>query len=193
MSANNGTTWTVVGTNSSSFTPTQTQVGQILRVQLAFTDGAGNSENVISDPTSIVGDLFTGTAASNLFSGTNGDDQALGLGGNDNLIGSLGDDTLIGGNGDDSHFGGVGNDSMVGGLGNDTYGVDSALDVIVEAAAAGIDTVNSSIDHTLAVNVEHLNLNGTALNGTGNAQANAITGNAFDNTLNGLADNDTLG
>ena len=192
MSANNGTTWTVVGTNSQSFTPTQTQVGQIIRVQVAFTDGAGNSENLISQPTGVVGDLFTGTAASNLFSGTDGDDQALGLGGNDNLIGSLGDDTLIGGDGDDSHFGGVGNDSMVGGLGNDTYGVDSALDVIVEAAAAGTDTVNSSVDHTLAANVEHLTLTGAALTGTGNTLANAITGNTNNNTLNGLDGNDTL-
>ncbi|MGA1303867.1 MAG: peroxidase family protein, partial [Cyanobium sp.] len=192
MSANNGNTWTVVGTNSPTFTPTPAQVGRILRVQVAYTDGAGNSENLISQPTSVVGDLYTGTAANNLFTGTNGDDRALGLGGNDNLIGAAGNDTLEGGNGDDSHLGGVGNDFMVGGLGNDTYAVDSVLDVIVEAVNEGTDTVNSSIDHTLAANVENLNLIGTALIGTGNTLANVITGNAGNNTLNGLDGNDTL-
>ena len=191
-SANNGATWTVVGANSPTFTPTQLQVGRILRVLVSFTDGAGNSENLISQPTSVVGDLFTGTAAANLFTGTAGDDRALGLAGNDNLIGGLGSDTLDGGLGNDTLDGGAGIDSLIGGADNDTYLVDSTLDVIVEAAAGGIDTVSSSVDYVLSANVENLTLTGSALSGTGNGEANSITGTAGNNTLDGGGGNDTL-
>jgi Ca2+-binding RTX toxin-like protein len=191
-SANNGATWTVVGANSPTFTPTQVQVGRILRVMVSFTDGAGNSENLISQPTSVVGDLFTGTAAANLFTGSAGDDRALGLAGNDNLIGGLGSDTLDGGIGNDTLNGGAGIDSLIGGAGNDTYFVDSSLDVIVEAAASGIDTVSSSVDYALSANVENLTLTGSALSGTGNADANVLTGNAGNNSLDGGGGNDTL-
>ena len=191
-SATNGATWTVVGTNSPTFTPTQVQVGRILRVLVSFTDGAGNSEILISEPTSVVGDLFTGTTAANLFTGTAGDDRALGLAGNDNLIGGLGSDTLDGGIGNDTLNGGAGNDSLIGGAGNDTYLVESTLDAVVEAPASGIDTVSSSVNYVLSANLENLTLTGTALSGTGNAEANAITGTAGNNTLDGGAGTDTL-
>jgi hypothetical protein len=81
---------------------------------------------------------------------------------------------------------------MNGGVGDDTFTVDSALDVVVEALGEGTDRVNSSVNHTLAANVENLTLTGTALTGTGNALANALTGNASNNTLSGLVGNDTL-
>jgi Ca2+-binding RTX toxin-like protein len=162
-------------------------------VLVSFTDGAGNSENLISQPTSVVGDLFTGTAAANLFTGTAGDDRALGLAGNDNLIGGLGSDTLDGGLGNDTLNGGAGIDSLIGGADNDTYLVDSTLDVIVEAAAGGIDTVSSTVSLTLAENVDNLVLGGAAaLNGSGNTAANLLTGNAANNQLAGQAGNDTL-
>jgi Ca2+-binding RTX toxin-like protein len=84
---------------------------------------------------------------------------------------------------------------MVGGLGDDTYGVDSTGDVIVEKAAEGTDTVQSSIGFSLALlpNLENLTLiGGAAINGTGNALANIITGNAANNVLTGAAGDDTL-
>jgi Ca2+-binding RTX toxin-like protein len=191
-SANNGATWTVVGSNTPTYTPTQNQVGRILRVQVSFVDGAGTSENLVSPPTGVVGDLYTGTAAANLFTGTAGDDWALGLAGNDNLIGGLGNDSLDGGAGNDTLNGGVGNDSMAGGAGNDTYIVDSSLDVVLEATAAGTDQVNSTVNYFLSANVENLTLLGAALSGTGNADANVITGNVGNNTLDGGAGSDTL-
>jgi Ca2+-binding RTX toxin-like protein len=108
-----------------------------------------------------------------------------------------GNDTLISGVGNDTLDGGTGNDTMNGGGGNDIYRVDSAGDVVQESVNGGVDTVVSSVDHTLAGNVENLTLfnvvtQSTAFNGTGNDLNNAILGNAFNNVLRGLAGDDTI-
>jgi Ca2+-binding RTX toxin-like protein len=91
---------------------------------------------------------------------------------------------------------------MVGGDGNDTYTVNTAQDVVTEAAGGGSDKVLSSITYTLGANVEELELTGGGnIDGTGNTLANIITGNSGNNvlaggsgddTLNGGAGNDTL-
>ncbi|BCH20393.1 cadherin domain-containing protein [Mesorhizobium sp. L-8-3] len=88
--------------------------------------------------------------------------------------------------------GGAGADRLVGGTGNDTYYVDNAGDVVVEAAGQGTDRVFSSVNHSLAANVENLTLTGSALVGVGNGLGNVITGNALANTLNGGAGADRL-
>ena len=89
--------------------------------------------------------------------------------------------------------GGAGEDTMAGGGGNDIYVVDNAADVVSEGAAAGTDRVDSSVNFTLAVNVENLTITGAAAAAaTGNNLANAITGNANLNTLNGEAGADAL-
>ena len=89
--------------------------------------------------------------------------------------------------------GGTGNDTMAGGAGNDTYVVREAGDVVQEALDAGTDKVEALVTHTLASNVESLQLMGTvAISGTGNGLDNLITGNAAGNVLNGGLGNDTL-
>jgi Ca2+-binding RTX toxin-like protein len=87
-----------------------------------------------------------------------------------------------------------GADRLYGYDGNDTYVVDSSGDLIFEVSAAGgTDTIQSSVNHTLATNVENLTLTGAAtINGTGNTLANVIVGNTGVNFLDGKLGGDTL-
>jgi len=114
---------------------------------------------------------------------SSGADHGFGNGLANRITGNAADNTLDGG---------LGADSLAGGLGNDTYWVDDVGDVVVEGVNGGIDTVLSSITHTLQANVENLTLTGAgAINGTGNGLDNWLTGNAGINTLAGAAGNDT--
>ena len=98
------------------------------------------------------------------------------------------------GNAADNRLDGLGGtDSMAGGAGNDIYVVDTALDVVIEGAGGGVDTVESSVTLTLSGEVENLVLTGiSSISGTGNAANNVIIGNAAPNSLVGGAGNDTL-
>ncbi len=101
--------------------------------------------------------------------------------------------TLTGNAGDNTLDGGAGADKLIGGLGNDTYIIDTAADSISEAANAGNDTVQATYSYTLATNLENITLLGTsAINATGNTQANILTGNAASNILNGMTGADTM-
>ena len=133
-----------------------------------------------------------GNAGDNRITGTSGRNFLNGEGGNDTLEGGSGNDDLNGGMGNDTLDGGAGNDLMMGGAGNDTYIVGSTGDVVLELNGEGTDSVIAWINHTLAVNVEHLELRGGAVAGRGNADDNMITGTSGRNFLNGEAGNDTL-
>ncbi|MFM6584349.1 MAG: beta strand repeat-containing protein [Dolichospermum sp.] len=134
-------------------------------------------------PANVENLTLTGTATIN----------GTGNAGNNVITGNSENNTLNGGVGDDTLDGGAGKDTLIGGTGNDTYIVDST-DIITESTGGGIDTIQSSVNYSIALltNVENLTLTGTAANGTGNTGNNVITGNSANNTLNGGVGDDTL-
>ncbi|HEY8119423.1 MAG TPA: calcium-binding protein, partial [Methylophilaceae bacterium] len=113
--------------------------------------------------------------------------------GDNSLTGTAFADSIVGNAGNDRLDGGGGNDTLVGGVGNDTY-IAGAGDVVTEAANAGTDTVQTSLDsYILAANVENLIYTGGGdFTGTGNTGNNSISGGDGSDTLIGGAGNDTL-
>ncbi|WP_223511138.1 peroxidase family protein [Pseudomonas sp. GL-B-19] len=175
----------IAGATGTTFTPGQAQVGQQLRVIASYTDDLGTLERVISAATTVVGDLFVGTAGVDIFTGTAGDDVASGGDGNDILNALGGNDILNGDAGNDILIGGAGADTMAGGVGDDIYEVTDLGDVVTELAGAGNDAVWTSLgSYTLSANVENL-----FFGGSGNFVG---IGNELDNTLVGGAGNDVL-
>ncbi len=159
----------------------------------AAINGTGNGLN----------NTITGNTAANVLNGELGNDTLNGGDGNDTLNGGDGNDTLNGQDGLDILNGGIGNDTldggddadtMTGGTGDDVYVVEDAGDQVIEAALGGTDTVQTSVTHTLAANVENLTITtgNDGVNGTGNTENNTITGGAGTNQLFGGGGNDTI-
>ncbi|MDB5745134.1 MAG: hypothetical protein JWR68_3449 [Polaromonas sp.] len=151
--------------------------------------------------TSAANNFIAGETGNDIITGGTGNDLIFGGTGDNDLFGGAGDDLLVGGSGvgdNDLLDGGLDADTMVGLAGNDTYVVDDAGDVIVEALAAGTDTVQTELvaySLELVANVENLTYTGVdadPFTGTGNSLNNVITGGDLADTLNGLAGNDTL-
>jgi Ca2+-binding RTX toxin-like protein len=90
---------------------------------------------------------------------------------------------ITGNSGANTLDGGSGSDTLRGGLGNDVYIVDSAADLVEEAAAGGTDEVRAYVDWVLGAELERLTLLGSATFATGNSSNNVITGNNYNNTL----------
>ncbi|NCR09221.1 MAG: hypothetical protein GPI95_13180 [Microcystis aeruginosa LG13-11] len=168
-------------TRTFNGTPSDTASG-IYNLTVIASDSAGEKAN---DSFSLnILNAVNGSSNSETINGTSGDDYINASGGNDTVNGGAGNDILDGG---------TGNDRLIGGIGNDTYIVDSSRDLVIENTGEGHDTVQSSVNYTLTVNIEDLTLTGNDnTNGTGNNLDNVITGNSGNNLLKGLDDNDTL-
>ncbi|WP_341929606.1 S8 family serine peptidase, partial [Methyloversatilis discipulorum] len=108
------------------------------------------------------------------------------------LIGNSANNTLNGGAGNDTLDGGAGADQLIGGAGDDVFRIDNVADVVIEGVDEGWDRIESSINLSLALNIEELVLVGNATIGIGNSQSNRIVGNALDNTLEGSIGADAL-
>jgi Ca2+-binding RTX toxin-like protein len=126
------------------------------------------------------------------YTGGSGADMVTGGGLADTLSGGGGNDTLEGGAGNDVLTGGADADSMAGGIGDDLYIVADATDVATENGGGGADTVAASVNWTLGLDFEVLQLTGSATTGIGNNLANRLLGNGLNNTLSGGSGNDTL-
>jgi len=183
------------GALERTFTPTQDQVNRQLRVAVTYVDVQGTVETVTSAATTVVGDVFVGTAAANTFTGTAGEDIISGGGGNDILValggndiinGDDGNDTIIAGAGDDVISGGIGADQLSGEAGNDTFNYTFGDGADGVTGGADLDTLN--VLGTIAANALNVTFNGTALT---NFSGGTITGveSVTANLLDGV---DTL-
>jgi Ca2+-binding RTX toxin-like protein len=140
-------------------------------------------------------DKLDGQAGGDSLLGNGGDDTLNGGEGNDVLDGGTGKDTLNGGAGNDSLYGRAGVDVMSGGAGNDSYVVEDADDVVQEAANGGIDLVWTTVNYTLAANVENVNADAINLTINGNDLNNVMFGTSAagnTDTLNGQNGDDLL-
>jgi Ca2+-binding RTX toxin-like protein len=156
-------------TRTFSATPTAEQISAPLQLRVTATDLAGAATSTLMTVASMI-------------QGGNGADV---------LTGSAFSEYIWGGAGDDVLDGLAGADRLMGGLGDDSYVVD-ALDLVVERANEGMDTVYSAGNWTLGDNLENLTLTGTAaVNATGNHLANVLSGNSAANILAGGAGSDT--
>jgi hypothetical protein len=140
-----------------------------------------------------IGQTIVGGLYSNVIHSGFGDDMVYGGKGSDKLYLGAGDDYGEGGKGNDILVGWGGRDTLVGGPGNDAYYVDSAMDLVLEMADEGRDTVYSpnSIS-ALSANVENLVLRAAAFRGGGNELSNALYGNELDNRLPGWLGDDRI-
>ncbi|WP_310468252.1 calcium-binding protein [Sphingomonas sp.] len=115
-----------------------------------------------------------------------------------NLTGNSFVQTIHGNAGVNTLNGGGGADTLVGFAGNDFYYVDTAADIVTEAAGGGLDRVFTTVSYALnaSTQVEILSASvaaaTTAINLTGNGFAQTLTGNAGANILNGGGGADTM-
>ncbi len=112
---------------------------------------------------------------------------------NDTLTGDGGANTLRGRDGNDRLDGAGGIDTAVGGAGDDTYIVDNQADVVTEVAGEGNDTIFSSANLIMGINVETMFLQeGAATDGITHSGGAGIVGNSNNNNLTGDVGNDVL-
>jgi len=82
-------------------------------------------------------------------------------------------------------------DVFIGTDENDLFHVNSTSDVIL-GGGGGWDTVVSSVDWILGVDLDNLIITGRAISATGNDAGNYVVGNRFDNIINGSKGIDRL-
>ncbi|MDX2263429.1 MAG: DUF4214 domain-containing protein [Hyphomicrobiales bacterium] len=206
------------GTDSVSYANSTAGVTVSLALTTAqITGGSGTDtltgfENLIG---SAFNDILTGSSAANILTGGRGDDLYVLQNGADSVVEAANEGidtvessvthtlsayvenlTLTGSNSINGTGNGLANfligntaaNTLAGGGGNDTYIIQNSGDIVSENANDGMDTVQSSVTHTLGANVENLTLTGASvINGTGNTLNNALTGNAANNSLTGGA------
>lgn len=181
-------TWLTFDQATKTFTgtPLTGDVGSI-NVQVVVTDGSGAQVSDIFNILINKGfNQVNGDSTDNVLIGTIQDDYIRSFAGNDSLTGLDGNDTLESGSGSDYLDGGTGINQLIGGDGDDTYQLNQ-IDLIIEDANGGIDTVISNVSYTLVANVENLSLYNST-DGNGNSSNNQII--ALGRGINNLSGGD---
>jgi Ca2+-binding RTX toxin-like protein len=199
----------VVGTGVT-FTPATANVR--VQVTATFTDGAGTAESRPSAITTVVGEVFNGTAGIDIKVGTAGQDEYHGAGSADNLATGAEDDLVSGDAGDDTistnggndviTFSGTGEgfDAVTGGAGSDaiipltdgtTIGLRSisTIEDIDATGKSGIHILGSAANDVLNFTTVTLTNIISIDGGGGNDQ---ITGSGGNDWIIGRAGTDTL-
>lgn len=129
-SSDGGVSWTdIPGATGTTFTPTNAQATQVLRVVATVTDVTGDVTELVSTASGPVGrDVADTAGSSNINVGQPNGPTAF----DDIINGLAGADTINAGDGSDTVYGGAGGDVIDAGAGNDT---------IVTMVAEGRDRV----------------------------------------------------
>lgn len=145
--------WTdIAGADGQLFTPTQAEVGLLMRVVVSYVDDGGTLETVASAATDVVGDLIFGTPAADTLNGNAGRDEIFGDAGADTINGNAGNDILNGEGGADTINGGDGSDTITGGLGADTLSGGNGDDTFSYTIGDGAGSLNGGAgDDTLQI------------------------------------------
>ena len=80
--------------------------------------------------------------------------------------------------------------TLSGGLGDDIYHLYSRSNAVVEAADAGVDSVETWMDYRLPEHFENLTVTGNGRQAVGNALDNIIAGGNGAQTLDGAGGDD---
>jgi Ca2+-binding RTX toxin-like protein len=134
------------------------------------------------------------TAGHDIINASPLDDTVDGLAGDDRIDGLAGNDSLLGMSGNDTLTGGAGADTLMGGAGNDLFIISDTLDIIIETAGGGADTIITSVSMTMPNHIEALRI-ATDVSGvtlTGGAGNDMLIGNGLSNTFNGGAGDDVI-
>ncbi|MCZ8279303.1 MAG: cadherin-like domain-containing protein [Acetobacteraceae bacterium] len=148
-------------------------------ITVTASDGTlSSSRNAAISVTDVPGATQNGTAGP--------DALTVGVGAeNVRLSGLAGNDTLTGG---------AGRDTLDGGGGNDVFVISDTLDLIIETAGGGADTIITSVSMTMPDHVETLQI-AAGISGitiTGGAGNDMLVGNGLSNTFNGGAGDDVI-
>ncbi|MCA3281940.1 MAG: VCBS repeat-containing protein [Roseomonas sp.] len=159
--------------------PGDTGGNNVYDITVTASDGAlSSSRNVAINVTDVSGATQNGTAGP--------DALTVGVGAENGRLNGLG--------GNDTLTGGAGRDTLDGGGGNDVFVISDSLDLIIETAAGGADTIITSVSMTMPDHVETLRI-AAGISGitiTGGAGNDMLIGNGLSNNFNGGAGDDVI-
>ncbi|MCA3419281.1 MAG: VCBS repeat-containing protein, partial [Roseomonas sp.] len=195
-----GTTlsWSLAGTDAALFNINATTGAVTFKTSPNFEAPADAGGNNVYDITVTASDSVLTSAPQAVAisvtdvtglgqTGTSGPDAlTVGVGAENARLSGLG--------GNDTLTGGAGRDTLDGGGGNDVFVMSDTLDLIIETAGGGADTIITSVSITMPVHVETLQI-AAGISGitiTGGAGNDMLIGNGLSNNFNGGAGDDVI-